>query len=165
MRIYRFISSFSEEATTNGIDKLPKATKDMLIELSTKYESYDFRYDGNVCHWKNGDISLSIVFCPDDYADEVRKWDDLIHEGIEGFTKIEDITDEVLFGQHDMEVYGFFKEELIFCFDDYIVDCITKDIVLDKINLYGIESLTENDKRILDDLPYIKFIDTITGNE
>ena len=165
MRIYRFTSSFSEEATAKGLERLPKATKDMLIELSTKYESYDFRYDGNTCHWKDGDLSLSIVFCPEKYADEVRKWDDIVHEGMEGFTKIEDITDEVLFGQHGMEAYGFFKEELTFSFDDYIVESITKDIVLDKISLYGIESLTENDKRILDDLPYIKLIDTITGNE
>ena len=47
-------------------------------------------------------------------------------------------------------------------FEEYIVKHITKDHILDKINLYGIESLTDNDKRILDGLPFIKYIDIIT---
>jgi hypothetical protein len=107
-------------------------------------------------------MSLSVGFCTEEYANEVKKWDDIIHEGMEGFTTVEDITDEVLYGQHDMEIYGFLKENVIITFDDYIDNYITKDIILDKINLYGVESLTENDKRILSDLPYIRYVDKIT---
>jgi hypothetical protein len=60
-----------------------------------------------------------------------------------------------------MEVYGFLKENVIITFDDYIENYITKDIILDKINLYGIDSLSENDKRILNDEPYVRYVDTI----
>jgi hypothetical protein len=165
MRIYKIISSFKEEDTAKGLNKLPKVTQDMLIELVRKYEFYDFKYDGKVCHWSKGDMELSIGFCPVEYVREIKKWDDIIHEGVEGYTHIYDITDEVLYSRHDMEVYGFFKEELMISFDDYIVEYITKDIILDKINLYGVESLTENDKRILNDQPYKKFIDTFIEND
>jgi hypothetical protein len=64
-----------------------------------------------------------------------------------------------------MEVYGFLKENVIITFDDYIENNITKDIILDKINLYGIDSLSENDKRILNDEPYVRYVDTIISEE
>jgi hypothetical protein len=165
MRIYRIISSFTEEESTNGLSKLPKETYDMLIDFVDKYYFYELRYDGKICHWREGDLSLSVGICPEEHVKDIKMWDTIIHEGLEGFTKIEDITDEVLYGKHDMDVYGFIKENILITFEDYIVNNITKDIILDKINLYGIDSLTENDKRILSDLPYIKYIDTIAEME
>jgi hypothetical protein len=59
MRIYRIISSFSEEDTTIGLNKLPKVTQNMLIDLVNQYDLYDLRYDGKVCHWRDGDMSLA----------------------------------------------------------------------------------------------------------
>jgi hypothetical protein len=165
MRIYRFISSFSEEETTIGLDKFEKETKDFLIDFANRYDFFDLRYDGKVCHWRDGDLYLSVGFCPEEYAIEFKKWDAIIHEGMDGFTKVEDITDEVLYGKHDMEIYGFLKENMIITFDDYIENYITKDIILDKINLYGIESLSENDKRILNDEPYIRYVDTLIDED
>ena len=165
MKIYRFISSFSEEDTTIGLDRLPKTTQDFLVDFVSQYDLYDLKYNGKVCHWSEGDMCLSVGFCTDEYAIEFKKWDDIIHEGMEGFTTVEDITDEVLYGKHDLEVYGFLKENVMITFDDYIENNITKDIILDKINLYGIDSLSENDKRILNDEPYVRYVDTIISEE
>jgi hypothetical protein len=165
MKIYRFISSFSEEDTNIGLHRLPKTTGDFLVDFINQYDLYDLRYDGKVCHWSEGDMFLSVGFCTDEYAIEFKKWDDIIHEGMEGFTTVEDITDEVLYGKHDMEIYGFLKENVMITFDDYIENYITKDIILDKINLYGIDSLSENDKRVLNDEPYVRYVDTIISEE
>ena len=165
MRIYRFISSFSEEDTTLGLERLPKTIQDFLSDFINEYNFYDLRYDGKVCHWSDGHLYLSVGMCPEEYTIEFKKWDDIIHEGMEGFTTVEDITDEVLYGKHDLEVYGFLKENVMITFDDYIENYITKDIILDKINLYGIDSLSENDKRVLNDEPYIRYVDTIIEEE
>ena len=165
MTLYRFIPSLSEEDTTTGLHRLPKTTQDFLEDFVNQYDLYDLRYDGEVCHWHDGDMFLSVGFCTDEYAIDFKKWDDIIHEGMEGFTTVEDITDEVLYGKHDLEVYGFLKENVMITFDDYIENNITKDIILDKINLYGIDSLSENDKRILNDEPYVRYVDTIISEE
>ena len=162
MRIFRIITSYTEDQTNKGLEKLSKETIKMLEDYVDRYEYYDLRYNDEVCHWSKGDLGLTIEICPVEHIEFIKKWDDIIHEGIDGYTTIEDITDEVLYGQHNMEIYGFFKNEMIMIFDEYIIDNITKDIVLDKINLYGVESLTENDKRILNDEPYIRYIDTFS---
>lgn len=57
----------------------------------------------------------------------------------------EDISDEVLFGQMSFESVEF--QESI---NDFIRENITIDTVLDKINQYGIENLSEFDKKFLD---------------
>lgn len=57
----------------------------------------------------------------------------------------EDISDEVLFGQMSFESVEF--QEGI---NDFIRKNITIDTVLDKINQYGIENLSEFDKKFLD---------------
>ena len=165
MRIYRFITSFSEEESNIGFERLNETTQKMLNklipELVIQSDLYDVKYDGKVCHWRDGHMGLSIGLCTEEYASEFKKYDDIIHEGMSGFTTIEDITDEVLYGKHNMEIYGFLKESVIITFDNYIENNITKDIILDKINLYGIDSLSDNDKRVLNDKTYIRYVDTI----
>jgi hypothetical protein len=76
MKIYRFISSFSEEDTTIGLQRLPKTTGDFLVDFISQYDLYDLRYDGKVCHWSEGHMFLSVGFCTDEYAIEFKKWDE-----------------------------------------------------------------------------------------
>ena len=162
MKIYKIITSYKSDDTGKVFDSLPKEIQNIIMDLVDKYEWYDFKYDGKVCHWRDGDLECSVGICPEDFITEFKKWDDYLHKDCEGYTYVYDITDEVLYGQHEYEIYGFFKEHIQMFFEEYIVKHITKDHILDKINLYGIESLTDNDKRILDGLPFIKYIDIIT---
>lgn len=62
MRIYRFISSFSEEDTTLGLERLSKTTGDFLEDFVNQYDLYDLRYDGKVCHWSEGDMFLRFLY-------------------------------------------------------------------------------------------------------
>ena len=63
--------------------------------------------------------------------------------------KFVDITKEVLYDIYDTKIFGFAEEKMIIEFQKYRNIYLDKDIVLDKINELGIESLTENDKLLL----------------
>jgi hypothetical protein len=60
-----------------------------------------------------------------------------------------DITNDVINGKYDTSILGYVEEKMIIEFHQYKLDFIGSDEILDKINEVGIESLTENDKRIL----------------
>lgn len=66
---------------------------------------------------------------------------------LENFVKLEyeDITFDVL-----MDKYEFKDEDFEIVKKDYIKNNITLDIVLDKINLKGINSLNDIDKKLLE---------------
>jgi len=50
-------------------------------------------------------------------------------------------------------------------FEEYIRDYLTMDIVLDKVSLYGGDSLTDNEKRFLNNEPMIFLIDEFKEEE
>jgi hypothetical protein len=68
-----------------------------------------------------------------------------------GWTKCEDITESVLYDVFDTSVFGFFENEMIYDFFIWRSQNLTKDDVLDKILKFGIDSLTKNDKLVLED--------------
>jgi hypothetical protein len=111
----------------------------------------EFNYNGEVCHWDEGNLEYDIMFCSEKEIDEVRKYDNLINGGMEGYTIIDDITEDVLLDTFDTSVFGSFQFEMKCHLFNFRKEHLTKDILLDKILKYGKDSLTENDKLFLGD--------------
>ena len=63
---------------------------------------------------------------------------------------IKDISEEVLFGNHSEKNYPGVEEKMKEIFDSYIDMYLDHDTVLDKINMYGMASLSERDKKVLE---------------
>lgn len=65
--------------------------------------------------------------------------------------KFIDITKDVLNDVYDTKIFGFAEEKMIIEFHSYKTIYLDKDLILDKINELGIDSLTINNKLILQD--------------
>lgn len=160
-KIFRIISSFTNEQSEIGMKQLSDYVLKELISMLEDIEMYNFKYDGKVCHWRIGDLEYNVVFCDEKVIEDVMAYDDIIHHGMEGYTIIDDITNDVLLDRFDTSVFGFFKFEMEYDFFQYRKNYLTKDDILDKILKYGKDSLTENEKLFLDDKQMISPIDNI----
>ena len=111
IKIYRLITSFTVEQSKIGWEKFtPIEIQEISDFLDDNCEDrYEFQYDGNVCHWKNGDMEYDIFFITENDIEKIKNWDKIIHEGMDGFTKIDDITEDVLYDRIDTSVFGFFE--------------------------------------------------------
>jgi|688.fasta_scaffold1321729_1 hypothetical protein len=160
-KIYRIISSFTQEQSETGMKQFSEYELKMIIDLLGRIEMYTFKYDGKVCHWREGELEYNILFCSEKEIDEVRKYDNQIHNDMEGYTTIDDITEDVLLNTFDTSVFGFFQFEMNYDFFNFRKEYLTKDILLDKILKYGKDSLTENDKLFLEDKDMISPLDNL----
>ena len=163
IKIYRLITSFTVEQSKIGWKKFtPIEIQEISDFLDDNCEDrYEFQYDGNVCHWDKGDLEHDIFFITENDIEKIKNWDKIIHEGMDGFTKIDDITEDVLYDRIDTSVFGFFEFEMRYKFFQYRFENLTKDDILDKVLKYGKESLTENEKLFLDDKNMISPIDEL----
>jgi hypothetical protein len=162
IKVFRIITSFTREETLEAFKKFSPFEIEIMTNLIDDCgDRYEFQYDGNVCHWENGEQEYDIFFVTESNIRELEKWDNIIHEGLEGHTKIDDITEDVLYDRIDTSVFGFFEFEMKVKFYDYRVENLTKDDILDKILKYGKESLTENDKLFMDDKEMISPLDNL----
>ena len=160
-RIYRMISSFTEEQSQNSVSQLTDFELAEVYKLIENENIIDFKYDGKVCHWREGDLNYSILYVTEKQINFVKEMDDKLHEGIEGYTTIDDITEDVLYDRFDTSVFGFYQFEMRFDFFKYREGNLIKDDILDKILKHGKESLSENDKLLLEDKEMISPIDEI----
>lgn len=160
-RIYRMISSFTEEQSQNSVSQLTDFELAEVYKLIDNENIIDFKYDGKVCHWREGDLNYSILYVTEKQINFVKEMDDKLHKDIEGYTTIDDITEDVIYDRFDTSVFGFLQLEMSFDFFKYREENLTKDDILDKILKYGKESLTENDKLLLEDKVMISPIDEI----
>lgn len=167
-RVYRIITSYTHEDTNEALKNFSDEFVEELMRFAESLiwcEFYDLKYDGKICHWSNGDMQLHVGIADEETIEQFKYYDDLVHDGIEGFTSIEDLTTEVLHSRHDYGIYGFIKTEVQMTFEEYIRDYLTMDIVLDKVSLYGGDSLTDNEKRFLNNEPMIFLIDEFKEEE
>ena len=160
-RIYRMISSFTEEQSQNSVSQLTDFELAEVYKLIDNENIIDFKYDGKVCHWREGDLNYSILYVTEKQINFVKEMDDKLHKDIEGYTTIDDITEDVIYDRFDTSVFGFLQLEMGFDFFKYREENLTKDDILDKILKYGKESLTENDKLLLEDKVMISPINEI----
>ena len=150
-RIYRMISSFKDEESEEGMKNLTDAELEKIHELIDNEIIIDLKYNGKVCHWREGDLNYNVLFLTEKQIEFLKLMDKKLHEGLSGYTLIDDITEDVLYERFDTSVFGFFEFEMKFDFFRYREKYLTKDDVLDKLLKYGKESLTENDKLVLED--------------
>jgi hypothetical protein len=155
------ISSFTDEQSQNSVSQLTDFELAEVYKLIENENIIDFKYDGKVCHWREGDLNYSILYVTEKQINFVKEMDDKLHEGIEGNTTIDDITEDVLYDRFDTSVFGFYQFEMRFDFFKYREGNLIKDDILDKILKHGKESLSENDKLLLEDKEMISPIDEI----
>lgn len=158
-RIYRMVSSFTDEQSLIGLEKLSSFELSQVTDIMDDYIIIDLKYNGEVCHWREGDLNYSVLFMPQSKIDIIKTLETKVHEGLDGYTVIDDITEDILYEKFETSVFGFLEFEMKFEFFKYRKDYLTKDIILDKILKYGKDSLTENEKLFLSDKEMISPID------
>jgi hypothetical protein len=166
IKVYRFFTTFTLEQSEIGWDKFtPFEFEEIRNYLETNcYDRYEFKFDGNVCHLGKEGYDYDIFFVTEPVIRRLEEWDNRIHEDLDssdGYTKIDDITEDVLYDRLDTSVFGVFELEMKVRFYYYRVEYLTKDDILDKILKYGKESLTENDKLFLEDKEMISPLDNL----
>jgi len=149
-RVYKILSSFSNEDTFDGLIRLSNSEIEQYDSFENDPYSNFYMFDGKVCHWENGHLMLGIIF-GEDRLELFKYLDSKIHEDCDGYTIIQDITDEILYTMHDTSIYGFAEDNMKHDFHKYRENFLDKDDILDKISKYGIDSLSENDKLFLQD--------------
>lgn len=158
-RVYRIITSFTTEQSEIGVKQFSTTEIEEIMDIVDSTHNYTFKYDGKVCHWREGHLEYNIFFCDEKTIQKLNEIDEKAHNGMEGYTIIDDISEDVLYDRFDMSVFGFFEFEMGFDFFKYREKYLTKDDILDKILKYGKESLSDNDKLVLEDKEMVSPID------
>lgn len=151
-KIFRILSTHTSDETERGLKNITLYEYEFMVNLFNDLDCIDFKFDGKRYNPK-GYIEVLFTRFDDEKLDKFLEIDRKLHEDSSGWTKVEDITKQVLYTIHDTSMYGLFEKDILEMFHRYKTDYITKDDILDKIWEYGISSITENDKNILNDLP------------
>lgn len=150
-KIYKVISTYSTEDTELGLTRLTQHENEIADNIIDDYNNNFFLYDGNVCDWEEGDRMYAVLIMTESEIKQFKEIDDKLHEGFEGYTTIEEITESVLYDMFDCNIFGFAKSDMEFTFFQYRNNYMTKDDILDKILKHGKKSLTQNDLLFLED--------------
>jgi len=129
-----FVYRIDTELTKEQSDKIVNSLSILEIERLESYnlKAFDIEVNGRVSSYIITDryvLSRIIIF--------------LRQKNIE--FKYEDISEDVLIGYISFKETSF-EDEV----EEFIINNITLDNILDKINKFGIESLTVKDKMILE---------------
>jgi len=148
-KIYRLDSDYETDEINKIIDKIPTVEKDILIDFA---ESIDFlvevciKEDGT--YGQNDGKEIMIVILDEWEKKKMIELTNLIYDSTRYIIK--DISEDVLFGKHSENNYPGVEEKMKKIFDSYIDMYLDHDVVLDKINMYGMASLNERDKKVLE---------------
>jgi hypothetical protein len=149
--VYKVISSYSTEDTNKGLSRLDTRENEIADKIIDDLNNNFFMFNGEICHWEEGNRMYAVLIMTEDEIKQFKEIDDKLHDGFEGYTTIEDITESVLYDMFDCNVFGFAKSDMEYTFFQYRKKYITKDDILDKIIKHGKESLTQNDLLFLED--------------
>ena len=148
-KIYRLDSDYETDEINEIIENIPDPTKQILVDFA---ESLDFLVE--VCRKEDGTFSrtegkeIMIVILDDWEKKRMLELTDLVYDSKR--YDIKDISEEVLFGNHSEKNYPGVEEKMKEIFDSYIDMYLDHDTVLDKINMDGMASLSERDKKVLE---------------
>lgn len=148
-RIYKYVSTYSTAETFKRRDRITDEEYDFLID---EIEFLDFYLDGENYTWDSdipNVISISFLICTQEELQQIIDIDVKLHHDLEGYSTADDITKSVLYGLFDCDEYGFAHVGLTNMFHNWRKDNLTENDLLDKINDYGIESLTQQEKDFL----------------
>lgn len=148
-KIYRLDSDYMTEEINEIISKIPKDTKDILVEFADALEfvvEICLKEDGTYGRDEGREIMITAL-----YEWEMEKMIELTNLVYDSrrYT-IKDISEEVLFGTHSEKDYPGVEERVKELFDTYLDMYLDQDTVLDKINMYGMTALNERDKKVLE---------------
>lgn len=149
--VYKVISSYSTEDTNKGLSRLDTRENEIADKIIDDLNNNFFMFNGEVCHWEEGDCMYAVLIMTESEIIQFKEIDDKLHNGFEGYTTIEDITESILYDMFDCNIFGFAKSDMEYTFFQYREKYITKDDILDKIIKHGKESLTQNDLLFLED--------------
>ncbi len=122
--VYKIVTKLPEDSDTNFL--LTREEEKEIHDFNMI--AVDFIEDGFI-----GTYLISNKKVLDRMSDILRKYDISF--------EVEDVTEKLLLGKEIVEDENFYK---------FIEDNLTKDIVLDKINEMGIDSLSDIDISILE---------------
>ena len=112
----------------------------------------NFKFDGENYHWSNGHLSVTFLYIDNETFLKFKNLIERYYFRFNNFKlEFEILNKKILYTQYNIKEYGFASTEIYKLFIRYYKDYIDTDIILDKINELGINSLTENDKSILED--------------
>ena len=140
-RIFQTILKPGQQLDENLLDQ---REKDFIEDFINN--AHIFGFDGQNCTWKETEEMFLITFVEKQNIEKIIELEIKTGSTPDTFT---DITSDVINGKYDTSIFGYVEEKMIIEFHQYKQDFIGSDEILDKINEVGIESLTENDKRIL----------------
>lgn len=140
-RIFQTILKPGQQLDENLLDQ---REKDFIEDFINN--AHIFGFDGQNCTWKETEEMFLITFVEKQNIEKIIELEIKTGSTPDEFT---DITSDVINGKYDTSIFGYVEEKMIIEFHQYKQDFIGSDEILDKINEVGIESLTENDKRIL----------------
>ena len=149
-RIYKYTMTHNMDDVRERISIF---TEEEIDFLSYDVEGIEIYLDGEEYTWKDsipGVISVSIIILDDQKYKRFKELETRILDGLEGDMKIEDISEEVLYDRHDCDQYGFANDAIRIMFYQWRKKYLEADNVLDKISLYGIESITQQEKDFLE---------------
>lgn len=148
-RVYEYFTTFSFDDTIERKDRITESELEFLESL----ELIDLYFDGNKYSWaeESEDFdSITIMVCTEKELLKVKEIDFKLHHDAEGYSKVTDVTDEVLMGIYDCDRYGFAREAIMIMLYDWRKMYLEEDDLLDKINKYGADSLTQQEKDFLE---------------
>lgn len=149
--ILKLISSHTEKETSKGFENLTLSEKKFMEDIVSNENSINFYYDGEKIN-DLGDMEYWLIRCFESDLPKILDIDKRVHINSKGFTKVEDITKDVLYSLHDTSFYGDKEPNVVKFLNRFKNACLTKDDILEKILELGIESINEDDKKILQDL-------------
>lgn len=136
MRLYTIEESLSEAEVRLRIEAMPEWFKKEIYDFNKKLDCIQIEYDGH-------DIGFAIM---DEY--QVVKCLELVNQ-IDMSVKITDITKKAIDGKLEQYIINdeYLMDKII---NRFILENVDKDAIFDKINEYGMESLTKIDYTLLD---------------
>jgi|Laugresu1bdmlbsd_1035121.scaffolds.fasta_scaffold121040_1 hypothetical protein len=151
-RVYRITSCYHPFDLEIAVRRLTKKQIKLLEDKFLNHEGLThFFFDGKKCTQIYNDAKLALGILTVEDFEMLKELDEKTSYDLDGWTKYEDITKEVLWGIHDLKIYDYAKDIVIYKFEDYVRKYQTKDNILDKIIELGPDSLSENDKLFLAD--------------
>ena len=147
-KIYRMDSDFTNPELDDINDNMSYETRELMLSFAHSIELVETyqREDGTY----HSDDGTDVLICILDEWEKERmfKLMDIIFDPSR-YT-IKDISEDVLFGRHSEKDYKGVEEHMKGIFEKYLNMYLDQDTVLDKINKYGMASLTEIDKKVLE---------------
>lgn len=140
-RIFQTILKPTQQLDENLLNQKEKEFINDFIK-----NAHIFGFDGQKCTWKETNEMLLITFVEKEDIDKIIELEIKTGSTPDIYT---DITSDVINGTYDTSILGYAEEKMIIEFHRYKEIFIDTDDILDKINQVGINSITENDKRIL----------------